>query len=339
MIFDHFDEIGSATTATDCTGNVVNEKLYYPFGESWTGYALPNLGMHQEFAQLPDYDPETDQYNTANRHYSPMGRWMSPDPGNAGANPSDPQTWNMYAYVRNSPMSLTDASGLDFYLSCIHSDSNASTCQQVQNGDSKAWVQGATVDDPDKEEGTKFEPTVVTQNAGGGLEDQNGNSYAGTFDQSGVHLTSLDGTGTSSGSGQFVQGSKETDLYGAGIYAGVEGKFISACGGSCKARGSLYDAIDGSWAVDRALRTLRSLGSLEVLGHLLSGAHSPGPEWMDSSGLDHVIRATTGVNKGKTELHFEGKPIAGGDTGGHMWDAARGLFSGRAAEQRNEKLP
>jgi hypothetical protein len=35
MIFDHPDGIGSATTATDCTGNVVNEKLFYPFGEAW----------------------------------------------------------------------------------------------------------------------------------------------------------------------------------------------------------------------------------------------------------------------------------------------------------------
>ena len=112
MIFDHPDEIGSATTATDCTGSLVNEKLYYPFGEFWTGYAIPNLGMHQEFAQLPDYDLETDQYNTANRHYSPMGRWLSPDPGGLKAvHPDDPQTWNMYAYTLNNPLSMVDRNG------------------------------------------------------------------------------------------------------------------------------------------------------------------------------------------------------------------------------------
>ena len=37
--------------------------------------------MHQTFAKLPDYDAETYQYNTANRHYTPSGRWMTPDPG------------------------------------------------------------------------------------------------------------------------------------------------------------------------------------------------------------------------------------------------------------------
>jgi RHS repeat-associated protein len=111
MIFDHPDEIGSATTATDCTGNLVNEKLYYPFGELWTGYAIPNLGLHQEFAQLPDYDPETDQYNTANRHYSPSGRWISPDPFANDTHTSDPQSWNLYAYGRNNPLRLVDPTG------------------------------------------------------------------------------------------------------------------------------------------------------------------------------------------------------------------------------------
>jgi RHS repeat-associated protein len=72
--------------------------------------------MHPVFAQLPDYDPETDQYNTANRHYSPSGRWLTPDPGGLKAvHPADPQTWNMYAYVRNNPTTLTDPSGLDWF--------------------------------------------------------------------------------------------------------------------------------------------------------------------------------------------------------------------------------
>jgi RHS repeat-associated protein len=114
MIFDHPDEIGSATTATDCAGNVVQERLYYPFGEFWKWFGgTPSAGMHPVFAQLPDYDPETDQYNTANRHYSPSGRWMSPDPGGIkSVKLDDPQTWNMYAYVRNNPTSLTDPTGL-----------------------------------------------------------------------------------------------------------------------------------------------------------------------------------------------------------------------------------
>jgi len=65
-------------------------------------------------------DPETydangqtalDWFNT--RYYSgAQGRFQSPDPGNAGADITDPQTWNGYAYVGNNPLSYIDPSGM-----------------------------------------------------------------------------------------------------------------------------------------------------------------------------------------------------------------------------------
>lgn len=42
-----------------------------------------------------------------------QGRFTSADPGNAGANPGDPQSWNGYAYVNNNPLTYTDPSGMD----------------------------------------------------------------------------------------------------------------------------------------------------------------------------------------------------------------------------------
>jgi RHS repeat-associated protein len=111
-LFDHSDELGSISTANDQTGNSFQERLFKPYGELWTGAGY-NFSMHQTFAQLPDYDGETDQYNTLNRHYSPSGRWLSPDPGGLKVvHLDDPQTWNMYAYVRNNPTTLADPSGL-----------------------------------------------------------------------------------------------------------------------------------------------------------------------------------------------------------------------------------
>jgi RHS repeat-associated protein len=94
-----------------CATRGSQERLFYPFGELWTGAG--SSGMHQTFAKLPDYDAETDQYNTLNRHYTPSGRWMSPDPGGLQVvRLDDPQTWNMYAYVRNNPTTLSDPTGL-----------------------------------------------------------------------------------------------------------------------------------------------------------------------------------------------------------------------------------
>jgi RHS repeat-associated protein len=117
-LFDHGDELGSITTSTSYNGSACQERLFKPFGELWTGAG--SCGLHQTFAKLPDFDSETDQYNTQNRHYSPMGRWMSPDPGGKKAwHPDDPQTWNMYAYTRNNPTTFTDSSGLCLEDACV----------------------------------------------------------------------------------------------------------------------------------------------------------------------------------------------------------------------------
>jgi RHS repeat-associated protein len=109
-LFYHPDELGSLTTATDQTGNNSREMLFSPFGELLNGAGT--LPMHQTFAQLPDYDNDanSDLYNTLNRHYTPSGRWLSPDP--LGGSLSDPQTLNRYPYVRNNPTTLTDPLGL-----------------------------------------------------------------------------------------------------------------------------------------------------------------------------------------------------------------------------------
>src|ERR1017187_10710799 len=76
---------------------------------------------------------------------SAQGRFTSPDPVFASAaHLTDPQMWNEYAYVRNNPLKLTDPTGMDFYTTCSHTKDNGDTCQQVQNGGSKVWVQGTT---------------------------------------------------------------------------------------------------------------------------------------------------------------------------------------------------
>jgi len=51
------------------------------------------------------------------RYYaSSMGRWVSPDPGwFLAAHLSNPQSWNMYAYVLNNPLGYVDPYGL---MSC-----------------------------------------------------------------------------------------------------------------------------------------------------------------------------------------------------------------------------
>jgi RHS repeat-associated protein len=63
------------------------------------------------------------------REYSiPQGRWISPDPaGLAAVDPSNPQSWNRYAYVLNNPLANVDPDGL---LSVVPSG-----CSPVSNND------------------------------------------------------------------------------------------------------------------------------------------------------------------------------------------------------------
>ncbi len=82
-----------------------------PFGEAYA-YAS---GSPQSFTgQLNDGTMGNTTYYFPERQYrSSQGRWLSPDPaGLSAADPTNPQTWNRYAYVLNNPLRYTDPNGL-----------------------------------------------------------------------------------------------------------------------------------------------------------------------------------------------------------------------------------
>ena len=58
-------------------------------------------------------DTSSGLYDFLFREYSTQGRWPQPDPaGLAAADLSNPQSWNRYAYVLNSPLANLDPLGL-----------------------------------------------------------------------------------------------------------------------------------------------------------------------------------------------------------------------------------
>lgn len=85
---------------------------YYPFGELISCGGASTTAF--KFAgYLRDSETNLDDAN-ARYFASSLGRFMSPDPsGLSLQNPADPQTVNLYSYVRNSPLVLTDPNGLD----------------------------------------------------------------------------------------------------------------------------------------------------------------------------------------------------------------------------------
>jgi len=57
-------------------------------------------------------DSETGLDFMEARYYSgAQGRFTSPDEPFAGQSPSNPQSWNMYAYALNNPLMITDPTG------------------------------------------------------------------------------------------------------------------------------------------------------------------------------------------------------------------------------------
>lgn len=107
--YRHSDWLGSARFASTTSRTLYASSAYAPFGEQYA-----SSGNDQSFTgQQPD--STSGLYDFLFRRLSQtQGRWISPDPaGLAAVGISNPQTWNRYAYVGNTPNRAVDALGLD----------------------------------------------------------------------------------------------------------------------------------------------------------------------------------------------------------------------------------
>ena len=117
------DHLGTPRMIFDESGGYATLKRhdYLPFGEELlvgaSGRAV-NIGygggdsVRQQFAGN-ERDIETGlDYVQARYYSSPQGRFTSPDPLLASGHPLNPQSWNRYSYVLNSPLTLADPTGL-----------------------------------------------------------------------------------------------------------------------------------------------------------------------------------------------------------------------------------
>jgi len=89
---------------------IYSDSAYAPFGEQYAPSGTTDASFTGQNA-----DTTSALYDFTFRELSPtQGRWISPDPaGLAAADPTNPQSWNRYAYVADSPLNYWDALGLE----------------------------------------------------------------------------------------------------------------------------------------------------------------------------------------------------------------------------------
>jgi hypothetical protein len=195
---------------------------------------------------------------------------MSPDP--IGGHREDPQTLNRYAYVRNSPLNLTDPTGLDFYLAC---QKQSDTCQRDAAGN---LVQGTTTTTTDANGNTTstFTPTVVTSAS---LEDPNSGNTA-VVNANGVQITTTDANANqSTAQGIFINGTPSANIQGDPKAAGWS-DFVFNINGSDEKKGTLTSgSATYKWSRDQAdvIAALNMMGAFSYIPEQVFGNyHHPG---------------------------------------------------------------
>ncbi|MCU1284169.1 MAG: repeat-associated core domain protein [Acidobacteriales bacterium] len=112
-VYYHGDHLGSARMLTSPAGWPLSQGTFLPFGYE---YNLQTSTNHYKFTGK-ERDSETlNDYFGARYYNSSSGRWLTPDWSASPvpvpyANLSDPQSLNLYGYVRNLPISHTDVDG------------------------------------------------------------------------------------------------------------------------------------------------------------------------------------------------------------------------------------
>lgn len=186
----------------------IQSALIYGYAANFVHIAYKFTGKERDAESGLDY--------FGARHYaSTMGRFMSPDPsGLMFADPTNPQSLNLYSYALNNPLKFTDPNGLYCYYGSTDADvgddsqydmhSTQAECTAVdENGNQGQWI-----DDPS---------TTVNVNAdGSGSMDTTDVGFDGTIAY--VDMQHFDWTGGNTPPTNPCS-SRNGRAYGPGHYA------------------------------------------------------------------------------------------------------------------------
>ena len=112
-VYDAFGRLAAeySTAAPSAGGTCYRTTDHLGSRSSNNCFAASFDGRHQFTGQERDEESDLDYFGA--RYFgATLGRFLSADPGNAGARTTNPQSWNGYAYVGNNPLAFIDPLGL-----------------------------------------------------------------------------------------------------------------------------------------------------------------------------------------------------------------------------------
>lgn len=188
-----------------------------------------------------------NDYFGARYYASSMGRFTAPDDG-TDQDPSNPQSWNLYSYVRNNPVTRTDSDGRSVNVCTTGSDGNQQ-CTLLSNDQYTAASQG---------NGGLNVPTLDQVGS-------NGNG-SGQFNSSAI----TDSNGNSVGTATYVSDG------GADYYANANGyQQLSNTSQVVKAGTAVYAGVYGAVGVAIAGPPVAAAAYRFILQRLALSASSP----------------------------------------------------------------
>ena len=140
------DWLGTRRVQTDAFGQVEENCQSLPFGNSQICSPTSGAPVTAEDATEHHFtgkerDAESGlDYFGARYYASTMGRFSSPDDG-SDQDPSNPQSWNLYSYVQNNPLSNVDPDGHTCQTNStdgsVYDDEDGQGCSAVDRQDAQ----------------------------------------------------------------------------------------------------------------------------------------------------------------------------------------------------------
>ncbi|HWT03934.1 MAG TPA: RHS repeat-associated core domain-containing protein [Pyrinomonadaceae bacterium] len=192
------DHLGSPRVVTDREGKVVSRHDYMAFGDEVApatagrlpahGYGLED-GINKQYTGYERDDESGLDYAQARYYNSKHGRFTSVDPLTASATIRNPQTFNRYSYVLNSPYKFTDPLGLLSVTTNACGQFCANSGDYITGEGWSSWSAGEEEAPPAQEAQEPTPPPEVTVTV-------DGTTFTGTL---------VDSEMTASGNGETVK--------------------------------------------------------------------------------------------------------------------------------------